>query len=120
MKQFTYLIILLFLGTASFAQNKPVKPIVSQRPKVKAAKPVVTPVTSGRDSVAAPTKMIVTPLNVLDVNTPSVTTPAVTTPSVNAPVATTAAAVTTPLLKKSKIKHHQKMAFLPEKTWIAV
>lgn len=122
MKQFLYLIILLFVGTEAFAQSKPVKPIVSQRPKVKPVKSTPAEVTPATEAVAVPATDVVkpapetvTPINTPAVNTPSVNTPAVNTPSVNAPVATTAAAATTPLLKKSKIKTPPKDGFFARK-----
>ncbi|MET4138939.1 gliding motility protein GldN [Pedobacter sp. UYP1] len=122
MKQFLYLIILLFLGTGAFAQSKPVKPVVSQRPKVKPTKSTPAAVTPVADAVAVPatevTKPVpetVTPITTPAVAIPSVNTPAVNTPSVNTPVATTAAAATTPLLKKSKIKTPPKDGFFARK-----
>ncbi|WP_235324462.1 type IX secretion system ring subunit PorN/GldN [Pedobacter lusitanus] len=123
MKNFLYLIILLFLGTASFAQNKPVKPIVSQRPKVKPVKTSAAPVTvPAAEPAVAPTTQSAGPATetVTPVTTPGVTTPAVNTPSagkpaVNTPVVTAAAPVTNPLLKKSKIKTPPKDGFFARK-----
>ncbi|MGY0039976.1 type IX secretion system ring subunit PorN/GldN [Pedobacter sp. NJ-S-72] len=102
------------MGTASFAQNKPVKPIVSQRPKIKPVKPTATPVTPIAEPAVAPATQTVVPAaqTVTPANsqtaTPVVNTPAVNTPSVNIPVTT---AATTPLLKKSKIKTPPKDGF---------
>lgn len=122
MKQFLYLIILLFVGTEAFAQSKPVKPIVSQRPKVKPTKsaPATEAVTVPATDVVKPAPETAAPINTPVVNTPAVNTPvvntpAVNTPSVNAPVSTTAAAATTPLLKKSKIKTPPKDGFFARK-----
>lgn len=73
MKQFLYLIILLFVGTGAFAQNKPVKPIVSQRPKVKPTKsaPATDAVTVPATDGAKPA-----PETAVPINTPVVSTPA--------------------------------------------
>ncbi|WP_367865280.1 gliding motility protein GldN [Pedobacter sp. WC2423] len=118
MKQFLYLIILLFVGTETFAQSKPVKPVVSQRPKVKPAKSTPAEVMPATDAVAVPAADVVKPVpeTVTPINTPAVSTPAINSPSVNAPVvATSTAAATTPLLKKSKIKTPPKDGFFARK-----
>ena len=118
MKQFIYLIILLVLGTASFAQDKTVKPIVSQRPKTKAVKSTDTPVAVQQPVNTAPAT--VTP--VADGgNQPGQQTakPLGSAPNVNttanAPVATSATAGTQSLLKKSKIKTPPKDGFFARK-----
>jgi len=117
MKNFLYLIILLFLGTGSFAQTKPVKPIVSQRPKTKAVKTTTTSVTPVAEPVATPATENAVPVateTVIPANSQAAATaPVVNTPSVNRPVSATAA--TTPLLKKPKIKTPPKDGFFARK-----
>ncbi|MBB5635832.1 gliding motility associated protein GldN [Pedobacter cryoconitis] len=124
MKNFLYLIILLFLGTASFAQNKPVKPIVSQRPKVKPVKTADTPpltpvadqpVTPAVQQAVSPVSEAVTPVNNPRATNPVVNTPAVNSVVANSPVATSAAAVAAPLVKKPKIKTPPKDGFFARK-----